>query len=280
MKKTRTWILGAILLASLAAVASYAQQTPAVGMNKEAMAVVDKMIVAMGGRKVLESIKDTTISGTAEIVQFGITVPITIYQKEPNKMRMDITIAEANMTIIQAFDGQKGWYTNPQSGSTEEMPDFMAKEMARQAGQNQALLFPLEVQRHLRPEAQGRDRGQGLHRPRADPGRRPQDNALPRSGHLPALQDRDADPRPERRRGGLHNVLDQLPEGRRHHSPLFRSCRPERLRRPAHDHHGRHLQHEPGRRLFHLEVIGRLPCPRRNSLHVSFFWSPRRPPAP
>ncbi len=161
MKKTRTWILGAILLASLAAVASYAQQTPAVGMNKEAMAVVDKMIVAMGGRKVLESIKDTTISGTAEIVQFGITVPITIYQKEPNKMRMDITIAEANMTIIQAFDGQKGWYTNPQSGSTEEMPDFMAKEMARQAGQNQALLFPLKsnVTYALKPKApiEGKD---------------------------------------------------------------------------------------------------------------------------
>jgi outer membrane lipoprotein-sorting protein len=161
MKRTRTWILGAVLLASLAAAAGAAQQAPAAAVNKEALAVVDKLIGAMGGRKVLESIKDTTISGTAEIVQFGITVPITIYQKEPNKIRMDITIAEANMTIIQAFNGEKGWYTNPQSGSTEEMPDFMAKEMARQASETQSLLYPQKanVSYALKPKAaiEGKD---------------------------------------------------------------------------------------------------------------------------
>lgn len=161
MKRMRVAILAGILLTILAAVAVSAQQAPAAAVNKEALAVVDKLIAAMGGRKVLESIKDTTISGTAEIVQFGITVPITLYQKEPNKMRMDITIAEANMTIIQAFDGQKGWYTNPQSGATEEMPDFMAKEMARQAGENQALLYPQKanVTYALKPKAaiEGKD---------------------------------------------------------------------------------------------------------------------------
>jgi len=161
MKRIRVGILAGILLTMLAAVAVSAQQAPAAAVNKEALAVVDKLIAAMGGRKVLESIKDTTISGTAEIVQFGITVPITLYQKEPNKMRMDITIAEANMTIIQAFDGQKGWYTNPQSGATEEMPDFMAKDMARQAGQNQAILYPQKsnVTFALKPKAaiEGKD---------------------------------------------------------------------------------------------------------------------------
>ena len=161
MKRIRGGILAGILLTMLAAVAVSAQQAPAAAVNKEALAVVDKLIAAMGGRKVLESIKDTTISGTAEIVQFGITVPITLYQKEPNKMRMDITIAEANMTIIQAFDGQKGWYTNPQSGATEEMPDFMAKDMARQAGQNQAILYPQKsnVTFALKPKAaiEGKD---------------------------------------------------------------------------------------------------------------------------
>jgi len=161
MKRTRTWILGAVLAASLAALPAYAQKAPAAAGNKETLAVVEKMIEAMGGRKVLESLKDTTISGTAEIVQFGLTVPVTIYQKEPNKMRLDITIAEANMTIIQAFDGQKGWYTNPQSGATEEMPDYMAKEMARQAGETQALLHPEKagVAYVLKPKAaiEGKD---------------------------------------------------------------------------------------------------------------------------
>jgi len=161
MKKLRMAILGAVLLAVLAALPGYGQQAPAAAVNKEAMAVLDKLITAMGGRKTLESIKDTTMSGTAEVVQFGLTVPVTIYQKEPDKMRRDITIAEANMTIIQAYDGQKGWYTNPQSGATEEMPDFMAKEMARQASENQALLSPqkVNVTYALKPKAaiEGKD---------------------------------------------------------------------------------------------------------------------------
>ena len=141
MKRTRMWVLGTLLLATITALPGYGQKAAPAG-SKEAMTVVDKLIEAMGGRKLLESIKDTTVSGTAEIVQAGITVPITIYQKEPDKLRLDITIAEANMTIVQAFDGQKAWYTNPQTGATEEMPDFMAKELARRATASQALLNP------------------------------------------------------------------------------------------------------------------------------------------
>jgi zinc protease len=144
MKKATLWITGLALVAALVIMPGYAQKPPAPG-SKEALAVLDKLIEALGGRKALEAIKDMTISGTAEIVQYGLTVPVTIYQKEPNKVRVDVTIAEANMTIIQAYDGQKGWYTNPQSGATEEMPEFMAKEIARQAGESQALLHPVKA---------------------------------------------------------------------------------------------------------------------------------------
>lgn len=161
MKRTTAWILGAALLVALAALPGYGQKAPTASSTKEALGVVSKMIEALGGRKALESIKDTTISGSAEITQYGITVPLTIYQKEPNKMRMDITIAEANMTITQAYDGQKGWYTNPQSGMTEEMPDFLAKQFARQAMGNEILLDPEKsgVAYVLKPKAaiEGKD---------------------------------------------------------------------------------------------------------------------------
>jgi len=136
MKRTIHLSVAAALLISLAVLPAFAAQAPAAAASgKEALDVLGKMVEAMGGRKVLEAIKDTTISGQLEIAQAGttITAPITIYQKEPNKMRLDITIAEYNMSITQAYDGQKGWYTNPQTGMTEEMPDFMAKEFARQA---------------------------------------------------------------------------------------------------------------------------------------------------
>jgi outer membrane lipoprotein-sorting protein len=160
MRRTTGFVLGIVLMAAIAALPALAQKAAPAG-TKEAMAVVDKMIEAMGGRKTLESIKDTTISGTAEAVEYGLTVPLTIYQKEPDKVRIDITIAEANMTIIQAYDGQKGWATNPQTGATEEMPDFMTKELARQAAETQAILYPQKtgVTYALKPKAaiEGKD---------------------------------------------------------------------------------------------------------------------------
>ncbi len=137
MKKTTAWILGATVLMTLAALPGYGQT---------AQDILNKMIDAMGGRKTLEAIKDTTISGTVEFISpMAITAPITIYQKEPDKVRMDIDIAELGMTITQAFDGQKAWSTNPQTGAAEEFPDFMTKEFSRQALGNQAFLDPQKL---------------------------------------------------------------------------------------------------------------------------------------
>lgn len=161
MKRRTLWVAGVVVLASFAAGPGTAQKAPAAPGNKEAMAVVDKLIAAMGGRKVLESIKDTTISGTVEIVQYGRTLPMTIYQKEPNKVRADFTLTEANMTFIQAFNGEKGWITDPQTGAVEEMPESQAKELARRAGETSALLHPQKagVAYALKPRAvlEGKD---------------------------------------------------------------------------------------------------------------------------
>lgn len=161
MKRTTIGVLSAGLLAVLLATPVLAQKAAPVAGSKEALAVVEKLVAALGGRKALGAIKDTTVSGTAELVQYGITVPLTIYQKEPDKMRLDITIAEAGMTIVQAFDGRKGWVTNPQTGATEEMPEFLARELARQAGETLAFLDPVRagVTYALKPKAalEGRD---------------------------------------------------------------------------------------------------------------------------
>jgi len=152
MKKATVWILGAAMLMTLAALPGYGQT---------AQDVLNKMIDAMGGRKALEAIKDTTITGTLEVTSpYPITAPITMYQKEPDKVRMDIDIAELGITVTQAFDGQKAWSTNPQTGTTEEMPDFMTKEFARQALGNQAFLNPqkLGITYALKPKAKIEDK--------------------------------------------------------------------------------------------------------------------------
>ncbi len=136
MRKTVAWALAAATLMTFAALPGYGQT---------AQDVLNKMIDASGGRKALEAIKDTTTTGTMELVQQGMTAPITVYQKEPNKVRYDIDIAAAGMTFTQAYDGQKAWWTNPQTGTTEEMPDFMSKQFAYEALGNDALLNPQKL---------------------------------------------------------------------------------------------------------------------------------------
>jgi outer membrane lipoprotein-sorting protein len=156
MKRTRIFLIGAVLLATFAALTGYGQTTAKAAVSsKDALAVLNKMIEAMGGRKALEAVKDTTMAGTVEITQYGITAPLTIYAKEPNKVRVDVTIAEANITITQAYNGEKGWITNPQAGTTEEMPDFMIKQFAREAMGNMAFLDPQKagITYALKPKA-------------------------------------------------------------------------------------------------------------------------------
>lgn len=107
MKKTLIWVLAGLFVLSL---------LPVQGFGQTSKEVLDKMIDAQGGRKAMEAIKDTTISGTMEMVQQGMNATLTMYQKEPDKMRMDIEIM--GMVITQAFDGQKAWFLNPQTGAT------------------------------------------------------------------------------------------------------------------------------------------------------------------
>lgn len=110
------------------------------GLSQTAKEILERIIKAQGGRDVLENIKDSTLTGSMEIVNMGISGSITIYLKEPNKMRLDIKVMAA--TVIQAFDGKTAWGVNPQTGSVQEMPEKTAKYFKRQALGNDALLHP------------------------------------------------------------------------------------------------------------------------------------------
>jgi outer membrane lipoprotein-sorting protein len=127
-------------LIGMLAAACIISSLPVLGYGQEAGQVLEKMIEAQGGRKVLESLKDTTVSGTMELIQQGMNATLTMYQKEPNLMRMDIEVM--GMVITQAFDGQKGWFLNPQTGAAQDMDENMNKEFKRQALGNDSLLNP------------------------------------------------------------------------------------------------------------------------------------------
>jgi outer membrane lipoprotein-sorting protein len=114
--------------------------TPTPSYSQTAKEIIQKMIEATGGRKALESIDDSTVSGTIELIQQGLSGEITIYKKEPSKIRLDIELM--GMVITQAYDGNMAWWTNPQTGATEEMPATEAASMKRDALPRDATFNP------------------------------------------------------------------------------------------------------------------------------------------
>lgn len=112
------------------------------GFGQKAADILEKMIEAQGGRNLLEKIKDSTYSGTVEMIQMGMEGTMTIYHKEPNKLRQDIEFM--GMMITTAFDGETAWMTNPESGNVEELPEKAAEQTKREAVDfgNAALLHP------------------------------------------------------------------------------------------------------------------------------------------
>lgn len=110
------------------------------GLGQKASEILEKMIEAQGGRKILEGIKDTTMSGTFEMPMMGISGSMTVYQKEPNKTRMDAEFM--GMVFTQAFDGEIGWRINPETGGVEELSEIATEYEKRDALGNEALLHP------------------------------------------------------------------------------------------------------------------------------------------
>ena len=131
MKKAVTLAFaGSLMLAAIAAA----------GEAQTAKQILDKMVQAQGGRAALLAIKDTTISGTIDMVQFGMSGGITMCMKEPDKLRIDIDIMGA--VISQSFDGEKAWMVNPQAGGAQEMDAKQTADFRRQALGNDSELNP------------------------------------------------------------------------------------------------------------------------------------------
>ena len=111
------------------------------GFGQKATDILDKMIEAQGGRKVLENIKDTTLLGSIEWIEAGggsVSGTFTQYQKEPNKIRREIEIM--GMVRMDAFDGEIGW-TNEAGRLSEDTGNDAAEKKSWAQGYA-ALLHP------------------------------------------------------------------------------------------------------------------------------------------
>jgi len=69
-----------------------------------------------GGREAWAKLSTLVMSGTMEVPAAGLSGTIEIYAKAPNKVLGIVSFAEGKFVQKEAFDGQAGWKSDPQSG--------------------------------------------------------------------------------------------------------------------------------------------------------------------
>lgn len=103
--------LTAIVLAALTFAAA-----GAFAMDLEEL--VAKAVDAQGGAAALKAVQSQKVVG--KILTQGMEMPITMISARPNSMRVEVSVM--GMSIVQAYDGTKGWSINPMTGSQDPQP--------------------------------------------------------------------------------------------------------------------------------------------------------------
>lgn len=100
------------LLLALVAVSPVAVQA------MDADELIKKNIEATGGLEKIKSVK--SVKYTGKFLTQGMEFPFTMVQKRGEKMRIEAEIMGS--TMVQVFDGEKGWGINPMTGSSDPQP--------------------------------------------------------------------------------------------------------------------------------------------------------------
>jgi outer membrane lipoprotein-sorting protein len=105
---------------------------PAMAEELTVEQIIANHIEAIGGRDTLDSINTLRLSGKMSMPG-GMEAPISIVQKRPNKMRVDVEFQ--GMGIVQAFDGTTAWMIMPFQGNPnpEPMSAEQTDDMKQQA---------------------------------------------------------------------------------------------------------------------------------------------------
>ncbi|HLF85311.1 MAG TPA: hypothetical protein VI837_14145 [Blastocatellia bacterium] len=119
MKRT-LMITSLCAIATLAVFAQGAPQTPAT--KTEALPTVDQVldtyVQALGGKSAIEKLTSTVTTGTFELPAMGMSGPLEVYAKAPNKNAVIIDISGFGM-VKSGFNGAIGWSQDPQTGLRE-----------------------------------------------------------------------------------------------------------------------------------------------------------------
>jgi uncharacterized protein YceK len=100
----------------------------------------DKWMEARGGRGRLSTIKDIQSTADVRLVTQGLNLTLITYKKGLNKYRQDQKVM--GMTITQTINGEKGWMSDPATGSIVDMPKEVQGQLSAPANEHEALLDP------------------------------------------------------------------------------------------------------------------------------------------
>jgi outer membrane lipoprotein-sorting protein len=105
---------------------------PAPALAQTTSQILSKVYIARGGLTRIHAQRSERIAGT---ISFGSEAsgPFTVELKRPMKMRM--TLAVQNQTMIRVYDGTQGWANNPFAGklNPEPMADEDLKNISEEA---------------------------------------------------------------------------------------------------------------------------------------------------
>jgi outer membrane lipoprotein-sorting protein len=123
-------ILSTLLLSSLVAAAASAQTVDE---------LIEKNLAARGGKDKIKAVQSVRMTGKMSM-STRVEMPFSMEMARPGKVRMDMTLQ--GMTMVMAYDGQKGWAIVPFTGKKdpEPMPADQLKDMKQRSDMDGVLV--------------------------------------------------------------------------------------------------------------------------------------------
>ena len=88
--------------------------------------IVDKYLAQIGGKDKWMAVQSMKMTGKAKAQ--GMEIPVTMYTKAPNKMKMVIAI-QGKELVQPAFDGTTAWSTSFMTMKPEKMTSEQSENM-------------------------------------------------------------------------------------------------------------------------------------------------------
>ncbi|MBI1739189.1 MAG: hypothetical protein HYR58_08070 [Acidobacteria bacterium] len=89
--------------------------------QQEKLPTVEKVLAdyvrAVGGRAAIEKVRSRVTTGTVDAGN-GVAIPLVISEKAPDKYLQELNVPEIG-AVVEGFDGNTGWESNPQMGAQE-----------------------------------------------------------------------------------------------------------------------------------------------------------------